>query len=169
MITIQEAITRVKDLAKIGLPVTVPKSRLNKELVRSVRKAIVVLTASECYLMYERIIIKLLRILRDLDDDKKTCLLRTLKDLMKRPCKKTDFSTVERHISDDGPRPSREQEFNDIWHASEGYSDLFKAVYAMLEKLGKERMRTILLNWIAHGENNLRYEARMFLSHSYRK
>jgi hypothetical protein len=165
--TIQGAIDRVKDLGKMGLPITGPKSKLNKELVRSVSKAILVLTSSECYLMYEKIVIKLLCILRDLDDEEKTRLLRTLKDLLKRPCQRTNFSTAEKPTSD-GYRRSKEQTFNDIWHAPEGYTDLFNACYTMLEKLGKERMRTILLNWITHGDNNLRSGAQMLLSHYYR-
>ena len=157
--TIQGAITCAKRLRKLESSSPLD-SNLNEALLRGAAKTILELTCSGAYIMYKGAVVKLFKILRDLDDSN-TILLSTVEGLLKRPYKKVDFSKMDRPLIDD-ERPSKDREYDDIWHEPWGYSDLFEEIYVTLKRLGKRKMKTMLDNWMAQDNSNLRHGAWMF-------
>jgi hypothetical protein len=157
--TIQGAITCAKSLGKLESSSPLDHD-LNEALVRGAAKTILELTCSEAYVMHKRGVVKLFKILRDLDDSN-TILLSTVEELLKRPYKKVDFSKLERPLFDE-ERPSKDREYDDIWHEPWGYSDLFEEICVTLKRMGKRKMKTALDNWMAQDNSNLRHGAWVF-------
>lgn len=157
--TIQNAVRIGKKLEKQETSFCLD-GNLKEALMRAVGKAILDLTASEAYVMNKRSVVKLTKLLRDLDDSN-IVQIGIIEQLLKRPCRKTQFSKLD----DSLPTPefaSKEHEYEDIWHEPWGYSDLSKEIYLTLKKLGKEKMKALLDDWMAQDNLNLRYGAWIF-------
>jgi hypothetical protein len=146
------------------LETSVNHKALKDELSKSLQNAIFCITRSEAlYCMYDSVAIKLLRILQELNDESE-CLLNTIKELLRTPSpNRNRFSRMERPASDDDLCPSYETKFPKLWYTTGDYSNLFKAIYMILRKMGKERMRNLLLKWMDDEDVNLRLGASTFL------
>lgn len=133
---------------------------LGEALILSVRKAIFDTVCSETYCMHEKDVIKLFLILRELDTQNEV-LIKTIKELLSLPQKRTDFSKAELPAST-VEQTSEEQGIPDVWRVSGGYSDLFKVIYRMLENTENESMRNLLQEWVTGKDVNLRFGAWIF-------
>ena len=144
-------------------PLVVPlTSKLYGALAENVRLAIFTIVRSEMYAIYERIAIKLIVLLRDMDDSN-TQLVAIIKDLFKESIRHVDFSNFERLPSDEAC-PVRKIGIDNIWEVPGDYSDLFKAVYYLLDDLGKNRMPSMLEEWTDRRDINLSRWAQLFLN-----
>lgn len=159
---IQNAIKIAEDLRKQETSFDID-SNLKEALMKAVGKAILDFTASEAYVMYKRSVVKLIEILRELDDSN-IIQIGIIEQLLKRPHKKPRFSRLDNSLPPD-EFTSREREYDDIWHEPWGYSDLFNETYLTLKQLGKEKMKALLDNWMAQDNSNLRHGAWMFRRH----
>lgn len=137
---------------------------LDESLHVSIEKAIFYFVGSEeLYYRYEKIVIKLFRILQELDNESKY-LVSTIKELLRRSSSNRGrFSILSQPLSDN-LHPLGARRLPNLWYTTNDYSDLFKAIYRMLRKLGKERMRKLLLEWVTDADINLRFNAWLFLN-----
>jgi len=147
---------------------------LDEALILSVRKAIFDTVCSETYSetyfekhqMQEQVAIRLFLILRELDTQNEV-LIKTLKELLSLPRKRTDFSKLELPAST-VEQTSEEQGIPDIWRVSGGYSDLFKVICRMLKSMDKKSMRNLLLEWVTGKDINLSFGAKTFYDHLFK-
>lgn len=161
---ILNAVMRVKDNENIDLlNKQIDGRALSEALILSVRKAIFDTVCSETYFekhqMQEQVAISLFLILRELDTQNEV-LIKTIKELLSLPQKRTDFSKLDHPSAIE--QTSGEQGIPDIWHVSGGYSDLFKVVYQMLESMGYESMKNLLIEWTTAKDISLSIWASIF-------
>ena len=162
VLALHGAFTIATRIEKANPPVSQFTLRLNDALVENVRLAIFALIRSEIQEMYERTIIKLIVMLRDMDDSN-TQLVAIIKELLKEPIRRVDFSSLDK-LPPEEALPREKRGINDIWNQPGDYSDLFKAAYYLLYQLGVDRMEAMLEEWADRRDINLSRGAQLFLN-----
>ncbi len=141
---------------------------LGERLILNVKKAIFDILCSEIYAetysgmhsIYEKIVIKLVLTIRELDMQN-AALVSTIKELFSLPQKRTNFSRLDLSAAELDRAPEQDG-IPDIWHTQGGYSNLFKVIYRILENLENVPIRDLLEDWLTEKNTNLKFTAQIF-------
>jgi len=162
VLALQGAFVIAKHIEKAN-PVIAPlTSKRYAAFAEKVRLAIFAIVRSEIYEVYERVVIRLVVLLQDMDDSN-TQLVAIIKDLFKESTSQVDFSKLDKLPLDEAC-PARKIGIANIWEQPSGdYSDLFKEIYFLLYNLGKDRMQEMLEEWADQRDINISRCAQRFL------